>query len=92
MFHTETSSVVVSFSTQLGEVAISIMNLPTGEVFNETVNSIFSTVMIPIAGSAGIYIISFLLSNEERYYGQFEIPPVGSIKNESSSKMAGKMR
>lgn len=68
-----TSSVVISFNRNIGDVVTTIENLFTGESYNDTINAYGSLVFMPISGSEGVYTILFELSDGSEYQGEFEL-------------------
>ncbi len=67
------ASVLVRFIRDVGEVEISIQNLSSGEYNDYTVNSKVGSIVLPITGDAGYYVITFTLQNGKQYIGEFSI-------------------
>lgn len=68
-----TSSIVISFNSNIGNVETIIVNLYTGETYEDVINAYNTLVFVPISGSAGLYSISFELIDGYGYYGEFEL-------------------
>ena len=60
------ASVLVRFIKDVGEVEISIRNLSSGE-YNDY------TIVLPISGDFGDYVITFTLQNGKQFIGEFSI-------------------
>ena len=67
------STIFVNFLYDLGYVSVEIENLTTGEYSQTTVNATQCVHPFVISGHAGIYEITFTLSNGQVYQGSFEI-------------------
>jgi len=68
-----TSSVYVSFCTNIGNVDLIIVNQDTSEFIEETINAYGTMIAVPISGNPGLYYLSFTLQSGIEYYGEFEI-------------------
>ena len=71
--HSSHSTIFVNFLYDLGYVSVEIENLTTGEYSQTTVNATQGVHPFVISGHAGIYEITFTLSNGQVYQGSFEI-------------------
>lgn len=72
-YYSSHSTVFVNFVYDLGYVSVEIENLTTGEYSQTTVNATQGVHPFVISGHAGIYEITFTLSNGQVYQGSFEI-------------------
>ena len=68
-----TSTVFVSFTSNIGEVEMVIANMLTGETQYEEVDAYLAPVAVPISGTEGTYSIVFTLLDGTEYIGEFEI-------------------
>lgn len=73
LYSVETSSLTVIYLANLGSISIDIENHTTGEVSHLVGNAVAGVHNIPISGTSGIWSICFTLSDDTRYYGEFEI-------------------
>ena len=67
------SSVIVSFTNNIGDVDVVLTNLFTGESYEGSINAYGMPVLIPISGTEGVYTINFTLENGDEYIGEFEL-------------------
>lgn len=67
------SCVVVEFISSVGEVAVDIDNMVTGEHIDATISSSQGIQAIPSPGTEGYCFITLTLSNGKRYYGEFAL-------------------
>lgn len=67
------ASVLVRFIKDVGEVEISIRNLSSGEYNDYTINSKIGSIVLPISGDFGDYVITFTLQNGKQFIGEFSI-------------------
>lgn len=67
------ASVLVRFIRDVGEVEISIQNLSSGEYNDYTINSKVGSIVLPISGDSGDYVITFTLQNGKQFIGEFSI-------------------
>lgn len=67
------SSLVLDFRFDLGLVTVSLENQTTGSTSLSVINALQGSQLLPIAGDAGIYEITFTLSDGREYIGSFEI-------------------
>ncbi len=65
--------VLVRFIRDVGEVEISIQNLSSGEYNYYTINSKVGSIVLPISGDYGDYVITFTLQNGKQFIGEFSI-------------------
>ena len=63
----------VRFIKDVGEVEISIRNLSSGEYNDYTINSKIGSIVLPISGDFGDYVITFTLQNGKQFIGEFSI-------------------
>ena len=63
------ASVFVRFIKDVGEVEISIQNLSSGEYNDYTINSKIGSIVLPISGNTGDYVITFTLQNGKQFIG-----------------------
>ena len=64
---------LVRFIKDVGEVEISIRNLSSGEYNDYTINSKIGSIVLPISGDSGDYVITFTLQNGKQFLGEFSI-------------------
>lgn len=64
---------LVRFIKDVGEVEISIRNLSSGEYNDYTINSKIGSIVLPISGDSGDYVITFTLQNGKQFIGEFSI-------------------
>lgn len=64
---------LVRFIKDVGEVEISIRNLSSGEYNDYTINSKIGSIVLPISGDFGDYVITFTLQNGKQFIGEFSI-------------------
>ena len=67
------SAVLVNFLTDIGEVDIELQNISTGAFVAGTWDSSVSSVILPISGENGSYVISFTTESGEEFIGTFEL-------------------
>lgn len=67
------STIMVLFQYDLGSVSVEIENQTTSEYSQTLVNATQGVHPFVISGHAGIYEITFTLSNGQVYQGSFEI-------------------
>lgn len=72
-YNTGLASVLVRFIKDVGEVEISIHDLSSGEYNDYTINSKIGSIVLPISGDSGDYVITFTLQNGKQYIGEFSI-------------------
>ena len=72
-YSADISSILLYFIADVGEVEISIHNLSSGEYNDYTVNSKVGSVVLPITGDSGYYVITFTLQNGKQFIGEFSI-------------------
>ena len=70
-YNAEFTSVLVRFIKDVGEVGISIQNLSSGEYNDYTINSKIGSIVLPISGDSGDYVITFTLQNGKQFLGKF---------------------
>ena len=67
------SSVLLTFSSNLGEIEVEVMNTTTGGYDSGVVDSQFLSAVIPITGGSGHYLITFTLPSGRKYGGEFDV-------------------
>ena len=67
------SSVVLSFSQNLGVIEVEVFNTSNGYYDSDFVNTLFLSAVIPICGGPGHYIITFTLPSGQQYGGEFDV-------------------
>ena len=67
------SSVILSYSSNLGEIEIEVLNSTTGGYYSGVVNSQEPSSTIPITMGSGHYIIIFTLPSGQRFRGEFDV-------------------
>lgn len=72
-FNSMLSSVLLTFSSNLGEIEIEVMNTTTGGYDSGVVDSQFLSAVIPITGGSGHYLITFTLPSGRKYGGEFDV-------------------
>ena len=72
-FNPMLSSVLLTFSSNLGEIEIEIMNTTTGSYDSGSVDTQFLSAVIPITGGSGHYLIIFTLHSGRKYGGVFDV-------------------
>ncbi|MGI6313075.1 MAG: hypothetical protein ACOXZI_01905 [Candidatus Cryptobacteroides sp.] len=66
-------SIYVSFTEDLGDVAVTVENFITGEYVTSTIDGYEEVAVIPISGDSGHYEVNFILPSGPSYYSEFEI-------------------
>lgn len=66
------SSIVISFTRNLGDVDVLVTNMGAGEFIETTINAAHAPAVIPVSGADGLYTIDFILSTGASYFGSFE--------------------
>ena len=72
-YYPSLSSLLLSFTDDLGSVAFKIENLTTGVVVQTVINAVQGDQFFPITGGAGEYELTFTLHDGYIYTGTFEI-------------------
>ncbi len=67
------SSVFLTFTSNLGEIKVEVMNTTTGGYFSDFVDTQFLYATIPIIMGPGHYILLFTLPSGQRYKGEFDL-------------------
>ena len=67
------SSVILSFTSNLGEIEVEVMNTTTGGYASDLVDTQFLYATIPITMGLGHYILLFTLPSGQRYRGEFDL-------------------
>ena len=69
----QTACLDFTFSTNLGNLTITVVNTSSGEVVSATVDSSTGYAAIPISGDPGYYVISIVSGGGNSYYGSFTL-------------------
>ena len=67
------SSVLLYFTSNLGEIEVEVMNSTTGGYDFGTIDTQFLYATIPISFGSGHYILLFTLPSGQRYKGEFDL-------------------
>ena len=67
-----TDSVSITFSEDVGLVALTVQNLSTGDILENVLDSACGGTRIPVLCGSGYYLITFTLFSEQQYQGEFE--------------------
>ena len=67
------TSVILTFSNNLGEIEIEVFNVFSGYYNSCIIDTLFLSAVIPIYGGPGHYIITFTLLSGQQYQGEFSI-------------------
>lgn len=67
------TSILVTYLSNLGSVTVELENLTTGEYSQTLVNALPGSSVLPFSGTSGTWTITFTLSGGETYYGTFII-------------------
>ena len=67
------SSVILSFTSNLGEIEVEVLNTTTGGYVSDFVDTQFIYATIPITMGPGHYILLFTLPSGQRYRGEFDL-------------------
>ena len=73
VFNKSVSSLFVLFHYNLGAVSVEIENQTTGEYYLSNVDATAGLMIFPVSGNSGRWRISFMLTSNVFYYGEFEI-------------------
>lgn len=65
--------VVLTFSSNLGEIEVEVLNTISGYYDSGFIDTQYLSAVIPISGGPGHYIILFTLPSGQRYKGEFDI-------------------
>lgn len=69
----QTSCLDFTFSTNLGNLTITVVNLTSNEVVSTIVDSSLGYEALPISGDSGYYVINIVSSGGNSYYGSFTL-------------------
>ena len=72
-YYPSLSTIMVDFLFDMGSVSVEIENLTTGAYSQTVINATQGAHPLVIAGTAGVYEITFTLMNGVVYIGSFEI-------------------
>lgn len=67
------SSVLLTFTSNLGEIEVEVMNTTIGGYFSDFVDTQFLYATIPITMGQGHYILLFTLPSGRQYKGEFDV-------------------
>ncbi|MBQ6301149.1 MAG: hypothetical protein IJK75_01995 [Bacteroidales bacterium] len=67
------SSVILYFSSNLGEIEVEVLNTFTGLYDSGFIDTQFLSAIIPVTGGPGHYIITFTLPSGQQYQGEFDV-------------------
>ena len=67
------SSVILTFSYNLGEIEVEVLNTTSGGYDSGTVGTQFLYATVPITMGPGHYLILFTLPSGQRYKGELDI-------------------
>ena len=67
------SSVILYFTSNLGEIEVEVLNTTTGGYVSDFVDTQFLYATIPIIMGPGHYILLFTLPSGRQYIGEFDI-------------------
>jgi len=67
------SSVILSFTSNLGEIEVEVVNTTTGGYVSGMVDTSFLSATVPITFGSGHYILLFTLPSGQRYRGEFDV-------------------
>lgn len=70
-YQSSTSSVLLWFSYNLGEIEVEVLNSTTGGRFTSIVDTQFLYAIIPVNLGPGHYIITFTLPSGQQFQGDF---------------------
>ena len=72
-YYSSLSTILVNCSIDLGSMTVEIENVTTGIISQTSIDATQGVHPIAISGDAGIYEITFTLSDGHEYIGSFEI-------------------
>ena len=67
------STVILTFTANLGEIEVEITNTTSGGYVSGTIDTQYLSSMIPISMGSGHYILLFTLPSGRQYIGEFDI-------------------
>ena len=67
------TSVILAFSSNLGEIEIEVLNSTIGGYYSGIVDTQTLSAIIPITLGPGHYIITFTLLSGQQYRGEFDV-------------------
>ena len=67
------STVFLTFTSNLGEIEVEVMNTTSGGYDSGTIDSQFLSATVPITMGPGHYIILFTLPSGQRYKGELDV-------------------
>ena len=67
------SSVLLTFTSNLGEIEVEVMNTTTGDYISEMIDTQFLSATVPITMGPGHYLILFTLPSGRQYKGEFDL-------------------
>ena len=72
-FDASLSTLFLTFTSNLGEIEVEVMNTTTGGYDSDTVDTQFLYAAVPITMGPGHYLILFTLPSGQRYKGELDI-------------------
>ena len=73
VYYSSLTSIVTTFHRDLVTVSVTVENQTTGDNYQVKVNALAGPMILPISGTSGHWRIFFLLTNGEKYSGDFWI-------------------
>ena len=67
------STLFLTFTSNIGEIEVAVMNTTTGGYDSGTIDTQFLSATVPITMGPGHYIILFTLPSGQRHKGEFDI-------------------
>ena len=67
------STLFLTFTSNLGEIEVEVMNTTTGGYDSGTIDTQFLSATVPITMGSGHYLILFTLPSGQRYKGELDI-------------------
>jgi hypothetical protein len=72
-YETMLSTLFMTFTSNLGEIEVEVMNTTTGGYDSVTIDTQFLSAAVPITMGSGHYLTLFTLPSGQRYKGEFDI-------------------
>ena len=69
----QTTCLYFTFSVNLGNLTITVVNTSTSETVSTIVDSSLGYEALPISGDSGYYVINIVSSGGNNYYGSFTL-------------------
>ncbi len=67
------STLFMTFTSNLGEIEVEVMNTTTGDYISEMIDTQFLSAIVPITMGPGHYLILFTLPSGRQYKGEFDL-------------------